>query len=350
MKKLTKSPALPQPIVDEMERLVAISPLLSPTLGWPKFKGLLTVQTQIDMSFPTKVDERLNVLPSGDPWGGPETDPELRPEINRAQSGILAETEKFQAATLKSLGWKLSHASRGHAHHHAALWTKKGKQVAILSYLPKPLPTMVWTSSKASPRVFKGICYRADVIFSLAAAKGSADALREVCLALGKRLRITRSKSQSAKAIKAAIFAPIETVAGISSGLPEIHFCRPGAKRELPAQHQKLLEKVIGQVKVVDFTHGNSQAGKTGILTLEDGLADFTADLRRPTLPALTMGGSIRLVAYTKYGEVAWTETFGHDETVPAATVKRLLTTSPTWNSTARPEKHAIYRSLQALR
>ena len=347
MKKPTQPHHVPQAILDEMERLTEISPLLSPSIGWPRFKGGDWVETRISFKFATEVDERLDT-PS-EPWGGPETDPELRDEINRAMRGILGEMEKLQVEALKAAGWELTHLERGHVHHHAALWTKDGKQVGIMGYLPRRVPSVIWTPDETAPRGLRAACYAAEVVVALVGAEGTETALREVCLALGKRLRRPRMTARTAAAIRQRVLAPEEVAWDMPDGLPVVHVYLD-AKGELPAQHVRFLESVIGQVRVVEHNVHDPERPLTGILSLGQGMPNMSGAVSRWLVDNPPEPGSLRLESgdLTTWACMEWTETVGPGETVAESTVAILLACSQAWKMSGAPERHAIFLSLGA--
>lgn len=347
MKKPSQSHRAPRAVIDEMERLAEISPLLSPTIGWPMFKRGETVQTRVSFKFATKVDERVDA-PS-EPWGGPESDPELRPEIQRAMKGILSESDKFLSEALEPEGWKLERAEQGHVHHHAALWTRNGKQVGIGSYLTRPLPSVIWTPGKDFPRSLQAVCYASEVTLGLAALEGAEKALQELSLALGKRLRRPPMKSRPAAAIRERVLAPEEVAWEMPDGLPTIHVYRE-ADGGLPAQHEKLLDSLIGLVRVIEHPPIEPSRPRTGILSLGLMMPETGRTMGHCDQCARPQPGSIRLVSGALGAQegMAWSEVVGRDDTATESSVSLLLASSRSWNMCGKAERHAIFLSLQA--
>lgn len=341
MKKHPKSLEIPQPVVDEMERLVTVSPLLSPTLGWPKVKGLEVIQTRIQVGVRAKGDFREPLLDAG-------TSPETLAESSRVMAAIQSKVLGLLGGALKSCGWKLRFADRSGSHHHCALWRRNGLEIATVGYVGRARLLGTWIGGEDG-RAQDG-CYSAELGLSLVGGKGSDPALREAAAALGRRLtppRLTAGRRGPTRPEDILRFActAVEVADEILGDMPEIHVHRSTPLDKLPAQHQRLLEQAMGKVRVVD-SPPKAELRKSGILTPGLGGIRYRENNSWCSVSDLRQPGSIRLMGFEQ-GMVKWTETFGPGETVPAPVLKRLLAGHRPINLAPTSEQRGLILSIR---
>jgi len=330
-------------INEEMQRLDKLSPLLSPTVGWPKLKGLQNVFTRLRVSHVCKT---AIALPEYTTRWCLEDNPHLREEAKKAVSGILGSVVDLATAALKSTGWKLKIIDQKNSHHVAMLWTRKGQQVALLGYIPNAAPTVSWvnTAEKGFKRSdFKGPnAHNGGVMLAMATPKGGDNSLRDVCAALDKQLvaRVMNRKKGLILEDESRYY-----------GMPQVHICRMGENNSIAMspQHVKLVESLRGKVCFVGFRHqyrGYIPKMPSRILCALGGFNPGAAEAWIEMSGKL-QAGQIRLVAVDDQNRMKWCETFGPEEKVPEATIKRLLASSHYDYSTELIEQEAVYNSIK---
>ena len=326
-------------INDEMQRLAKISPLLSPTVGWPKLKGLLSIETKIDVSCPTKVNPNLEAI---ELWALVEGSA-LHEEAKRGMHMLLGTLVKMITSALKPAGWKLKYIDQQNSHHLAMLWTRKGRDISILSYMQNSAPHLRWRNTTGKrPKVIKPNAYGNDASLVIATAKGGDDTLREICAILDNHMH--------AKNKCYLLHSPSECVrnTNFARGLSQVHIYTD-SDPSIVHPHHKLIESLRGKVNFVGF--GNWEGGEipqlpTAILTAMAPSRPSTPDMWKNMCKLQPR--QIRLVALDDQGRVKWCETFGPDETVPKSTIKRLLDASKPWTHVIPDiEKRSVYQSIK---
>lgn len=318
-----KPDTIPAAISAEMQRLAKIHPLLSPTLGWPKVKGVQFVQSSLNLPFITKVN--VDVVYANPVWGYSQ-DAELRKEADRAVRGIVGEIAKFAGRSLKSAGWKLKVAEQRTSRAIATLWTRQGQEVAILGYMDAKMPLGTWEDN--SPKAYSGNSH-----IVIAAAKTSRKGLQEVLSLLDAQMGKMRKQR--------SLIVPYEL--GFNSyDLPQLHFSRYSREEKLPSQYAQLVKALRGKVCFVEFRneHPHLPEAQAHILNSEPNTGWLSKEAW--TSACQLAPGQVRLVAM-RYGSVKWSETFGRDEKVPAAVLKRLITESKPENFAPSLEQQALY-------
>lgn len=325
----------------EMQRLAKVSPLLSPTVGWPKLKGLQTVVTKLSVSHVCKT---AIALPEHSTRWCLEDNPQLREEVNQAMRGILSNVVELTTAALKSTGWKLEVIDQRNSHHVAMLWTRKREQLALMGYIRKAAPTVSWvntTGKRFKMSDFKGAnAYNGDVMLAIATPKGGDKSLSEIGAALDKQIGLRLMKRQ-----KGLVHEELSR----HLGMPQIHICKMGEKNVMAPQHVKLVESLRGKVCFVGF---EKQRGGD-IPKMPSQILKATPSFTRGGTEAWIemsgklQAGQIRLVAVDDQNRMKWCETFGPEETVSEATIKRLLASSHYDNSTGLMEQEAVYNSIK---
>lgn len=335
-----KPDTIPAAISAEMQRLAKIHPLLSPTLGWPKVKGVKSVEAKLNLTNLAKVDAgMMNLHPV---WGLAEN-AEMRQEANQAFRGLLETVHQLATGALKPAGWKLETVGRHDSHHLAMLWTRKNREVAILAYLRESAPNPTWfnTSMSRTPRMRGFNAYSTDARLVIATSKGDTESLRDVCAALDAHMRTQRRKQWHG--------APFEFFSH-HHGMSQVHICKMGKDDVLPPQHRKLVESLRGQVCFVGFKKRLGEGAVDTPAQILDAMPGFTlgGEQAWSDMSSILSAGHVRLVAVNDQGRMKWCETFGPDETVPRATIKRLLSDSRSHTWAPQIEQRAIYKSLGA--
>ena len=335
-------------INDEMQRLAKISPLLSPTVGWPKLKGLLSIETKIDLTYLTKVNPKLEAV---ELWALEESS-ELREEANRGMRMLLGTLVKMTTAALKPAGWKLKAIDQQNSHHIAMLWTRKGRDVSILSYIEDSAPNVIWCVTNGKNKVIKPNAYGIEASLVIATAKGGDDSLREICAILDRHMHARNIKTHLSNGPRERVRGPLERVRvsdfNFAIGLSQVHVSTP-RDHTIVQPHHKLIESLRGKVNFVGFSY--SFGGVTPLLPTS---ILQTMAPSQPISPEAWKGlcqlppGHIRLVALDDQYRMKWCETFGPDETVPKSTVKRLLDASKPWTHVIPYiEERSVYQSIK---
>lgn len=343
-----KTPTIPVAVTAEMRRLAEIHPLLSPTAGWPKLKGPHSIQTLLHLNLTTPVHPALNIERVNPLWSL-DANPSARKALDQAFRGLLSTVTKLATTALKPHGWKLKIADHQNSHALGMVWTRKGREVALLCYTESNRPGIGWrnTSLKRNWSPTEPNSYWTDVRLYIATPKRTPELLGEVCSTL--------SRAISMRSETANLEIPREHGEAILHGMPQVHICKSAMGDGLAPQHRKLIESLRGKVCFVGFNRdlqlGRGATSMPANVIIADPHASphskssVDAQQSWTAMSAWLPAGSIRLVAVDDQGRMKWCETFGSDETVPQATVKRLLASSHYVSGAPWAEQEAIYRS-----
>lgn len=344
-----KTPTTPTAVTAEMRRLAKIHPLLSPTSGWSKLKGLHSIGTLLQLSLTTPVHPALDSTRVNPLWAR-DLSPAVRKEAESAFRGLLTTVTKLASAALKPAGWKLKTMDHQNSHALAMVWTRKGREVALLCYAEQSLPGISWRNTGLkrnwSPTVPNN--YWSDVQLFIATPKRSPEVMGEVCAALSRVVSMRREMAN--------FEIPREFGQAALHGMPQVHICKSAQGDGLAPQHRKLVESLRGKVCFVGFSRelqlggGATSTPANVIIANPHPHSKSAADAQQSwtAMSAALPAGSIRLVAVDDQGRMKWCETFGSHETVPQATVKRLLASSHYTSNAPWIEQEAIYRSVRA--
>jgi hypothetical protein len=329
-------------INEEMQRLAKISPLLSPTVGWPKLKGLLSIETKIDLRYLTKVNPKLEGV---ELWAL-EDSSALREEANRGMRMLLGTLVKMATDALKPAGWKLKAIDQQNSHHVAMLWTRKGRDISILSYIQDAAPYVIWCVRDGKHKVIKFNtinAYGSEASLVISTSKGVDDSLSEICAVLDKQMHARNIKTHLSNGPRESV-----RISDFAIGLSQVHV---NIERDhtIVHPHHKLMESLRGKVNFVGFNYsfgGITPRLPTAILQAMAPSQPITPEAWKSLCKLRP--GHIRLVALDEQYRMKWCETFGPDETVPKSTVKRLLEASKPWTHVIpNIEKHSVYQSIK---